>query len=588
MTGHLKRKRSRVACMPCRERKRKCDGGNPCATCLDWGYECYHGALPSQQKKQQQQQQQQQQKNPAILPSSASPGKSSDTVYSVNTTTTATNNNHSSSSHHNDALASHRVGPDPHRITRSLEANSGAAFVRNLGLKVDSTNAPRLNLFGWNIGERRLPSGLGNGTAVSALPIVDIVSLEGMKTLAGVYFAKVDPCYGFLDPRQFYERLDERWRSPLSSGVYDSVLAGVGALGSLFSRRIIDVTELLLVESARSILEVNNRCGMPCFDTATGWTLRVVYMRMTASPHSAWIASATLMHLVEALGLHLESAGETVLSRRVHCSNPDIRRRLVGVARHLNMWVSYDLGLSRVIFWNDQCLAPAARPGDYTTELLSLLPVSASLGPEKSPDDRDLESSLLRVLDGSHSQPPSVMAQCNLALCLLRRLLVMNASTSSAVKERVLALFRKALQCARSMAMNCCPWHHMANVPFQIIGVLLDMDTRTSLALLPEAMQTLRFVASTYDTDTMREAYSTACLLVRLYQRRRQEDVDMLSGLVSSHHQPDMEAPVEPAAASREEISWLEDLVAEMPSLQGINLYETLDDDLMNLFPTNL
>lgn len=574
MADHLKRKRARIACAPCRERKRKCNGGHPCTTCLEWGYDCSYGSPASQKKEKHHASASTSASANAILAtaSSASPGSHPDAVYA------------------NDALVSGSQRPsaaaDPHRITRSLEANSGAAFVRNLGLKVDSTNAPRLNLFGWNIGERRLPSGLGNG-AVSALPIVDIVSREDMKALAGIYFAKVDPCYGFIDAEQFYERLEERWRSPLSGGVYDSVLAGVGALGSLFSRRIIDVTELLLVESARSILELNNRCGLPCFDTATGWTLRVVYMRMTASPHSAWLASATLMHLVEALGLHLESSGETVLSRRVQCS-PDIRRRLVGVARHLNMWVSYDLGLSRVIVWNDQSLAPASRPGDYTTELLNLLPVSASLGPEKSPDDRDLESSLLAILDGSHTQPPSVMAQCNLALCLLRRLLVMNASTSSALKERVLALFRKALQCARSMAMNCCPWHHMANVPFQIIGVLLDMDTRNSLAVLPEAMQTLRFVASTYDTDTMREAYNTACLLVKLYQRRRQEDVDMLSGLVNVHQQSEPEAPVEQSAASREEITWLEDLVAEMPSLQGINLYGSVDDDLMNLFPTNL
>lgn len=41
-----KRKRSRVACEPCRDRKRKCNGRIPCNTCSDWGYECHYGYQP--------------------------------------------------------------------------------------------------------------------------------------------------------------------------------------------------------------------------------------------------------------------------------------------------------------------------------------------------------------------------------------------------------------------------------------------------------------------------------------------------------------------------------------------------------------
>lgn len=37
--GHL-RQRSRQACIPCRQRKRKCDGRLPCSTCTGYGYEC--------------------------------------------------------------------------------------------------------------------------------------------------------------------------------------------------------------------------------------------------------------------------------------------------------------------------------------------------------------------------------------------------------------------------------------------------------------------------------------------------------------------------------------------------------------------
>ncbi|KAK9239226.1 hypothetical protein V1525DRAFT_56213 [Lipomyces kononenkoae] len=546
MAGILKRKRSKVACEPCRGRKRKCNGGTPCSTCSSWGYHCYYEVQTRQKKLET---------HMPLLRSEHRLACSSGTP-------------------------NQETQPDLQAVTESLEANSAAAFVRKLGLKVDSTNAPRLNLFGWNIGERQLPSGLGN---ISALPIVDILSLTDMKAMADVYFTKVDPCYGFIDSRLFFERLDARWQSPLVNSIYDSVLAGVAALGSLFSQRSINITELLLVESARSVLEIRDRCGAPCLDTVTGWALRVVYMRMTASPHSTWIASSTLMHLIEALGLHLESSGEAALSCSTQC-DPDIRRRLVGVAQHLNMWTSYDLGLSRVVIQNGQPLPPAPKPGDYTTELLDLLPVSASLGPEKTQDDIDLESSLLQILNGVHTQPPSVLAQTNLVLCILRRLLLVNRNTSPAVMEKALELFKKALHSARSMVMSCCPWHHVANVPFHIISVLLEMDSRASLGVLPDAMQTLKLVGSTYDTGTMREAYSTACLLVLLYQRRRCEDAKLLSGLVDTHYQQtEPTAPIRQSSPSPERVSWLEAVIADLPSLQGAELYQSLGMDMVGL-----
>jgi hypothetical protein len=56
---------------------------------------------------------------------------------------------------------------------------------------------------------------------------------------------------------------------------------------------------LHLVEAARSILDINGFSGAPSLDFLARWTLRIVYMRMTAPPHSAWIASSTLMHLIE-------------------------------------------------------------------------------------------------------------------------------------------------------------------------------------------------------------------------------------------------------------------------------------------------
>ncbi|PYH43333.1 fungal specific transcription factor domain-containing protein [Aspergillus saccharolyticus JOP 1030-1] len=447
-----------------------------------------------------------------------------------------------------------------------------------MGLKVDPAKAPKLALFGWNIGARQLPSPSGMG-AIPPGPVVDIISLSDMRQLAEVYFTKIDPCYGFIDRHIFEDRLETRWQSPLSSSsVYDSVLAGVAALGALFSRRSMTITELHLVEAARSILDGHNGSGPPVLELVTGWALRVVYMRMTAAPHATWIASSTLMHLIEAAGLHLESttSHDTLPLRPATQHDREISRRLVGVAHHLNIWTSFDLGLSRVSFRTGLPLLPSPKPGDYTYEVLNLLPASACLDPENPQTDGDLEPTLTKVLRGTHTQPPSVMAQTNLVLCILRRLRNLNLSITPQVIDEVLALFGRALSHARSMVTDCCPWHQVANVPMQILYVLLEMDTRASLAMLPEAMQTVTLVANTYDTATMKEAYSTARLLVSLHQQRRSEDTKVLAEVLNQapggQSGGDTRTVVEPFSPRVEELSWLEGLVAEMPSLQGLEL----------------
>jgi hypothetical protein len=540
----IKRKRARIACEPCRERKRKCDGAEPCSTCTAWAYDCYYDRQPRRKRTHLE--------TPAeVAPDPGSP--------------------------QNKAPVS-----DTHGLVRRLEANSGAAFVRKMGLKIDPARAPKLSLFGWNIGKRSLTSELA--TVDSALSITEITSLEHMKSLAQVYFDKVDPCYGFVDRRRFFQRLLARWTSHSASELYDSVLGGVAALGCLFSQRHMTLTEIHLIGSARYTLELHVLSGAPPVDLLTGWTLRVIYMRMTDSPHSTWMASSRLMHLVEAAGFHLESTESVFPRSSTTDCDPDLRRRLFGVAQHLNMWTSYDLGLSRVSFQkNDLALPPSTRPGDYTHEVLGLLPVSASLDPGKSKEDEvDLEAILSDIIDGKHIEPPSIMAQCNLALCILRRIHTQNFDIPSHLAEKVLALLKKGLNCSRTMVMNCTPWHQMANVPFQITCVLLVMDTRPSVSMLPEAMQTLKLVASTYDTDTMREAWNAARLLVMLHQQRRKDDIEIFNESLDLDQQECVLGPSPQENPSAEEYSWLGALVADLPGLQKVDLDQFLNADMID------
>lgn len=542
-----KRKRSRLACKPCRDRKRKCDGNKPCTTCTDWGYDCHYETRDARRRT-------------SHVPGAAHPV---------------------TPSHGPAAATPIDSEPDNRGVVRRLEANSGAAFVRKLGLKIDPTKAPKLNLFGWNVGARKLSS-TAEDAFMPTLPIVEITSLSHMRSLALTYFEKVDPCYGFIDREHFFVRLETRWASPTAPSLYDSVLAGVAALGCVFSQRNATITELHLVRSARSNLDNAHLSGPPSIHLLTGWTLRTVYLRITDSPYATWIASCTLIHLVESSGLHPESQSPSLLAPNTQQCDPDLIRRLVGVAHHLNAWTSFDLGLRRVSF--DLPSLPSQRAGDFTAEVLSLLPVSVSLDPNSSKEETDLTTTLSDVLSGNHTRPPSVMAQCNLVLCILRRIHAQNLDILPSLAERVFALLRKGLECARIMVTECHPWHQVANVPFNMTCVLLTMDTRGSLALLPEAMQTLGLVASLYDTETMREAYSTACLLVLLHQQRRRDDMHVLSEALKgvSHQEGFVIPPLPDVSPSAEDYSWLGALVADMPGLQRVDFDQFLNADLID------
>ena len=552
-----KRKRSKLACEPCRQRKRKCDGNRPCQTCSYLEYECYD-RTPERRRY--------------LFHSKQNPGPLTSTSPSL------------LSKQPSQEMAKDKCQRDQ---LSPMEANSGAAFVRELALSLDPINAPRMHLFAWNVfsGARQTDCAIAPETSLT-----DLLSEFDMETLVMVYFEKVDPCYGFIDRQDVDHRVKHRWRSPHLGDRCDSVLCGIAALGCLFSRCQPREVELSLAEAARVELE-RTLSTLPDFDTATAWVLRVAYLRMTSSPHTAWIASCLLMHVVEAAGLHREPAAKSVLQPPLNDTNDELRRRLYGVAQHLNIWISFDIGRSRVILRNATTVTPRERPGGYTVELLSLLPYSEMLDPGKSADIDELASALDSVLERKHSEPPSILAQCNLVLCLYRRLRAANTALLSRVIDKILALMARAVRSAQTTLNACSPWHHIANIPFQAVCTLLAIDTPASLAQVEDAMQTLENVATTHNTQPLREAVRTASLIILLHQRRKESDFAAL-GSVLRRHPVETSAPGIPQNASfvdsqQQQLlpssavnsSWLDGEVANIPYLQNFDIDDFLCDE---------
>lgn len=618
------RKRSRLACNPCRERKRKCDGSSPCTTCTAYGYDCTYASATRQRRQRS--------RTAGVVDVTGATGHADDLPDLA-----PPPDGRSAAVAKSKVQGSRGPGvsgvPDADRsgLAQRLEGNSGAAFVRRLGLKIDPARAPKLNLFGWNVGARQLATPLD--TAGRVLSIVEITSLEHLQVLARVYFDKVDLCYGFLEGRVFSQRLDRRFQQlqhpstsrqagdsnnngsshDVGDDVFDSIIAGVAALGCLFSQGSATLTELQFVRTARHILDTHQLPGPPDIDLVTAWALRTVYLRLTDAPHAVWMASCTLMHFVEASGLHEQTAaadGNQDGKDGKDGVNLGIAGRLLGIAHHLHVWTSFDLGLTRVAFLKTDLSLPllsgppTGDDNDATAQLLGLLPMSVNLDPSRPRDAADLTATLVRLLDGRHTMAPSVLAQCNLVLCLLRRFHTQHLDVAPDLEAQVLTLLRRGLACARDMVLHCSPWHQASNVPFQTICVLLVLDTRASLALLPEAMQTLALAASVYDTERMREAHSAARLLVRLHQQRRRDDIALLSQALHQapppqYPQQQLEVPQMPQdqqppleqdqeqsllGPSAEEFSWLGALVADLPGLQRVDLEQFLSTDMVDDF----
>ncbi|RAL10006.1 putative C6 transcription factor [Aspergillus homomorphus CBS 101889] len=578
------RKRSRVACTSCQSRKRKCTGDQPCSTCVQFGVDCHYD-LESRKKRDVRLFQLQ--SAPFLGLPSLVDGGSMGGGGSISS--------RPESKHSPDETAAR---------LNSLDANSGAAFARRLGLKIDPTNAPKLHLFAWNVGARHPApaSSMPASFSPAASPIVDLISQDEMRALVAVFFEKVDPCYGFIDRDDLLRNLSRRWlpstaESALPYGAFDAVLCGVGAFGCLFSQRQATPAEQQLAESARLILEQHQVTdATPSVDLVTAWVLRVAYLRMTATPNAAWMASCSLMHLIEAAGLHLELPSEDtdapLCSQPVEPCNPEIRRRLFGMARHLNVWISFELARSRVVLYGATSLPPTPRSTSQPTEIFGLLPMSESLDPNKTQDSPALEAALTDVLSVVHTQPPLILVQCNLMLCIYRRLRALNCIISGALLDQVLAIAGKGLRAAREMVAANCPWHQAANVPFQVVCTLLAIDNRTALTMLGDAMATLREVVAAYDTEVMREAYSTAYLLMLLHQRQKEEDTKVLKDVLHVHSAASTsqtEAGGGQAASSTEPhhsladypgFSWLSDLLVDMPSLQNFDMERFMYTDM--------
>lgn len=518
------RQRQRIACDPCRERKRKCDGSRPCNMCTGYGYECAYRSTPRSRQSQR----------TTSRPQTVATQEDSPSMP-------ASTPSRRERQQQDEALADLRqdnaeqsltplvpesqigVGSRPPSYLRSVESNSGAAFVRLLTMTLESSSSSvsPMRMLAWNLflGERQ--------TGESAAPetLTGILSEAEMRELAQVYFDKFHPCYGFVNKESIRQTISRVWGESSRYDARDAMLSGIAAIACVFSNSQNLVVEQRLVALTRRLLDPAH-AGAPSRHLATAWLLRTVYLRLSEKPEEAWTASCTTLHMIDAVvSANRFSASGLSVANQDSQDTPDIQTNLCGVAQHLNIWISYDLGRSRVVLPALNAFPLYEHPGEYTSELLGLLPYSEVLDPQNKLNSEDLMATLINVLKRIHTEPPSVLAQCNLTLCIYRRLHSAKADVPEEVRNDVFGLMRNSIHAVHSAIVRHLPWHHVANIPFQLLCMLLAMDTPQSFGLLGEVLACITAVNEAYPTEATREAVAAARTLLQLHRKRRETEI---------------------------------------------------------------
>ncbi|KAK4623054.1 hypothetical protein CLAFUR0_07191 [Fulvia fulva] len=508
---HQGRQRSRAACTPCRQRKRKCDGRLPCATCVRYEYQCEYSTSSKRSSMAQHADVAQEPPPPQPI------GRTHPSIIQLQKHPLTAPG----------ARFHHRGILDPVK-TRFVRANSAVAFPRILGMDLESDSIPRLHSFAWHLGIRPEPQEEPVGIATH-------LTLADMQNYANVYFQVVKPEFGLLEEAEFMEQVTARWNDPVGIRDIDSVALGVAALGSFFSPKPHPKEDAIFMD-ARNVLVAKSISNSPTPHHVAGWILRTIYLRLTSRPHGAWISSCITMHQIEASGLHKEIQTIAVVYPPTVTDHKlaKNRRRLFWISRALNIILSFEYGRSRVNFdvvTTKRFASESASHAHHFVELADLLP-NDFVDKEREPDPPGALARALDKIEALQTESHFIsLLKADLAFAIYRRLWLMSLTDAKDKAETVVSIGKSALTASAKLLSIRTPWWNVICTPFQFLCVVIAVGTPSSLAHIQEVMNLMHNIAQTYDTHMCREAYNQATALITMARKRKQKELEALNAV---------------------------------------------------------
>ena len=452
--------------------------------------------------------------------------------------------------------------------SRFYGRHSAAAFPHLLGLELEADPVPRLNCHAWNLELRDRPVEKFVSNLTSAL------EFSVAKGYWETFFARVHPVFGFLDPDIFSRRSASLWEGQGQGSSFECLAAAVIALGSYFSDEPHEY-ETEIAKLCDDLLHDTNvtRILDPCHIGAMVYNC--IYMRLTNSPTTCWMRSCSTMHAAESIGLHKDFddlASALNAPQVLDLKESNYRSRMFWVSMSLHHLLAAQSGRAAVQLEDVTCKYPFTSPEESPTaafcELGRLLPNRDlnNLLNKTTTERTEYFSSLinnLQQLQKAHSVVS--LNAADVCFCAYRRLLVTGAKPhDKRTLDSISSMCGEALTAAEALVAQSQPWWNIIDTTFQMVTVLISLDTPQHLNLLRHSLKVLERVSERYDNISNQNAFSTANGLVQALIMKKRRDLSALDALssVSSVTQPRTEGSAEGTTGDEALLSQ-----SEMPDL---------------------
>ena len=432
------------------------------------------------------------------------------------------------------------------------------AFPHILGVALGSDSPPKINSFAYNFGIRPEEASNVYGS------LGELISENDLTFYSNVYFSVMGPIGDYMDPRIYAQRCRDYYHGSSSTAVtFGAVAAGLAAFGSFLSPTRYP-RESDLVQYAKAILDDPASIRMLSIDHIMAWGLRVGYLRATTRPSNAWIASCTLMHLCEVIGLHEEENIKrmaSVAGAAVVGHDADRLRRIFWISWAAHNMLSYEYDRSAVRFGAVTCQAIIPIQGsvaDQFVQIVQIIPSSNSPfqleSQPQTPKDELLER--LKVLSKLHfTHPFLVVTKADLAFCFYRRIYQLKTAITDEIIQLIIDSGNDAVKAAEDLVNQGRLFWNVIGSVFQYACVLLAIDTPASSAHIPAAFKELENLVRAADTGLTRQALSIARHLLSLNIAKKRKELTQLEA-IEAGYEPFQAQPEPEANAAFPDITW--------------------------------
>ncbi|KAL2785842.1 C6 zinc finger domain protein [Aspergillus keveii] len=567
---NAKRKRARKACLPCHQRKRKCDTVYPCGMCTSYGYNCIYaedsttGSIPPPPPPRAQRVSLYDESSSHLtVTGRAATGQSPRNAIQsqIERENAADGSATKSPTLLSGANASTGAAGSPGIFDEQKFRYSGAsaamAFPHILGVALGSDAPPKTRSFAYNFGIR--PEEASNAHVF----LGNIISEEDLAFFSGVYFSALGPVMDVMDARIYTQRCRDYYHNPgnIANGIaFAAVAAGIAALGSFLSPNR-HPRESDLVQYAKSILDDPASMRLHGIDHIVAWGMRVLYLRATTRPSNAWIASCTQMHLCEAIGLNEEETVKKIASlagAAVLGHDADRLRRIFWCSWAGHVMLSYEYDRSPVAFRSVTCQPIISVPGSVTDQFVQLIQIIPSpnspLQPELLPPASTPSDELFAHIKGldalQYTHPFLIVTKAEIAFCFYRRLYHLKTHIPDSIIQLIIASGNAAVAAAEQQASQGRLFWNVIGSVFQYTCILLAMDCPAASAHIGAAMKGLENIVRAADTVLTREALSVARHLLSLNIAKKKRDLAQLEAVEAEYEFLQESAPQVPASGT--------------------------------------